>query len=306
MRRIKPIFLLLFFVAATTTSFALETGISFQLNNSTFNPTRDSNQSSFTNDYVSWGISLSADQQISDYFFASGGFFSDPILRNYAYAHVKYEETFFTIGIGPVLGFLNSPASILKPGLSTYVKIQAPGITYLDFRADSSLFGFFSPSNSFLDVEKDYYQEQSAVGIGYYVKNAICSINLSTRKYTERSGDFRVTDNLTEYYFKTEIFQKNRPFFINLVFKYKELTKTFNPVDTTITTDPVKHTMSSLALGTDVKVSLGTLFTVFAALESHLYTFNRDQLLTMSLLPPNYLFSFQMGTIVNLNELLEL
>jgi len=273
-------------------SFSLEIGAGFHIGNLGFTHERTSDQTGFDGSNYPWGLSLYGTQPIADNFILNSGFYMDPILRNTVYTIFTYRERFFSIGVGPFFGPFNSKTSLLKSGISTSVRIELPGVAFLSFRADSSIGGR-------LTQDGDYIQERSDASIGYYVRNAICSLNLLTRKYTQKTTSGEVIDSTIEYSFKTDIFQKNIPYKVLLTFGYRKTSKTFIENNAS-----VSHTLGSILVNTRIDVELTTFLKFIVDLENSIYTFGQDELLGISNPGPGgYLFNLNAGFSIDVDKL---
>ena len=221
-----------------------------------------------------WGGSIVVDQQVDEQVSFNLGFYSDSTLNYISYTLIRYSQQFFAITVGPFFGFFNSPNTLLKPGISTSVRADIPGIAFVSFRADSSIGGRLAESG-------DYLQERSDVSVGFYVRNAILSVNLLTKSYIYRTATQEIIDGETEYSFETDLFQKNVPFRILLSFAYQERTKSFIDVDDR--TNSSVHRLRSAVLGTELELQLTDWLLLEINLDSSLYSFGDagDELLSL-------------------------
>ncbi|MBN2049974.1 MAG: hypothetical protein JW760_05970 [Spirochaetales bacterium] len=292
----KRIFcVLLFFLILSVPAFTLDLSLLFNLGNLALPRDTQAGSSTFSGESFPWGFHLSGQQMASDNTGVDVSFLVDPVLRNISYTLFSYKADFFTIGVGPFFGFFNTPQTILKSGISTSFKVEIPGIIYVSFRADSSIGGG-------LETAGDYTQERNDVSFGYYVQNAICSLNLATRRYAMMDAAAgRVVDGLTEYSFKTDMFKKNVPYRIILTFSYQQRTKEF--ADSVIT-----HTLNSLVLGTELNMQVSKDLTLLALLDSTVYSFGfvdnagtRDLLVFSDTWPGLFLFNAKLGAKLHLD-----
>ena len=113
---------------------ALEVGALFHIGNLGFynnSGTWTSSDTTISGTKYPWGVSVFGNQKVNDTIKVDLGFYYDPILRNISYTRLSYTEEFFTIDVGPFFGFFNTPASVLKSGISTSFKLEFPGIIFL-------------------------------------------------------------------------------------------------------------------------------------------------------------------------------
>ncbi len=295
-KRNTLLFTLLLFFLLSFSLYSLDVGINFRIGNLAFRNDRTANDTTFNGTNYFYGLSLFTTASISDNFSFESGFFNDAILKNISYTIFNYRQKFITIGVGPFFGFFNSTSTILKSGISTSILLELPGIVFLRFRSDSTIGG------RLIEIG-DYIQERNNISAGYYVKNAICSLNLSSKKYIQKaSSTIETVDSLTEYSFKTEVFQKNMPYTIDIAFAYQTLKKEF--ITSTTTT---KHTLNSIILKTKLKFFIEEYLTLYTDLESSIYTFGEDALLGISNPGPGgYLFRLNTGVTLNLDKIVKL
>lgn len=277
-------------IFASSSAFALELGASFNIGNLAFDPNRASTDTSFAGTYFPWGISVDGTAQLADNLRLDSNFtYNDPLLRNIAYATVTYQGNYFSLGAGPLFGFFNSSTSPLNPGLSVVAQIQLPGVVFLSYRGDSTLAGALVQTG-------DYLQQSSELSLGYYVPNAIVSLNLLTEKYSMKTSAGNTIDQRTEYSLKADIFQKAIPYRVVLTFGYQTLAKTFVAGSTT-TIDQ----LGSLILGTRLELHPASRLTFIADLDSSIYSFGQKALVGLSNPGPlGYLFQLKTGVRISL------
>ncbi len=292
---LSTIFLAILLLPSGFQLWAIDIGGEFRIENLAFKPDRSQSDTTFSGNDLLYGFSVYATAQITDNFAFESGFFNDDILRNISYSIFNYREKFLNIGVGPFFGFFNATSTILKSGISTSIRLELPGIAFLHFRSDSTIGGRLIETG-------DYIQERNDIALGYYVKNAICSFNLGSKKFTQKSSQsLETVDSLTEYSFKTEIFEKNTPYTITLVFAYQSLGKSFIASGTT-----TKHTLDSIILKTDINIYITEYIQFYTNLESSIYTFGQDSLLGISNPGPGgYLFRSMTGIKMNLDRFIK-
>lgn len=291
----KSILVLLFLITVLIPATGMEISTLFHISNISFDKTDTTPVSSFSGTYYPWGISVFGNDEISDELSLQAGIFYDPILRRSTYTLFEYQHSFFRLGVGPFFGLFNTKETIMKSGISTSVRVEIPGLIFASLKADSSI------GSRFVKVG-DYIQEFNEISVGYYIPNAICSVNLTSKSFvTKQAAALEVDDSFTEYAFKVDIFQKNVAFRALLSFAYQTLTRTYLDTLGGTTTD---NTLNSLILGTDFTFQIADGFSLITNLESNIYSWGYDDGTALTLattLPGVFLFRLTTGFSVDLD-----
>lgn len=292
----KNVLWVLFLFTALGTLHALEVGGDFRIGNLALNQIKNPSVTTFNgNDFSSWGLSFYGSHNVTDSLRIDTGFFSDPILKNISYTLFSYTESILKLGVGPFFGFFNADLNtLLKSGISTNIKVELPGILFLDFRTDSSL-------ASRLVIEGDYIQERTDLSFGFYVPNAICYVNLFSKRFTQKVGAYEVLDSLNEYSFKTHLYQKMIPYRATINLAYQVLGKRF--INDPATTE---YLLNSIIVGTKLDIDLTSYLIMTIDMENSIYTFGQGELLgTSNPGPGSYAFRGSVGVKVNIDKLLQ-
>ena len=80
-------------------------------------------------------------------------------------------------------------------------------------------------TGNLLSEDGDYLQERNYLSVGFHVPNAICSVNILTRRFAEKTAIEEIADQITEYSFSADIYRKNVPFKIVLTFGLQDLSR---------------------------------------------------------------------------------
>ncbi len=262
----------IFFVCAVVATVACASASAFDIcfdawfGNIGFAADRASTDTSYPGAAYFWGGALYAAQPITEDIYFEGGYLLDPILRNVAYGLLSYTEKSLTIGVGPFMGVFNNSTMPLKPGISIVLKIELPGILYASLSSDNSLGGTLQQSG-------DYLQERNDIRFGFYVRNAICSLSMNTSKYSQLSGAVTVVDALNAYSFETDIFQKNVPYRLGILLSYQTLSKSYSTGGST-----VSNVLNSFIVGLRADFIFSDAFTLYAKLDSNVYSFGQEQI----------------------------
>ena len=291
----KSILVILFIITFLIPAAGMEISTLFHISDISFNKSDTAPVSDFSGTYYPWGISIFGSDEINDDMSLKVGVLYDPILRYTTYTLFEYQHSFFKLGVGPFFGLFNTNETILKSGISTSVRVELPGIMFASLKADSSI------GSRFVKVG-DYLQEFNEISVGYYIPNAICSLNLTSKTFVTKQGtNLEVNDSFTEYAFKVDIFQKNVAFRALLSFAYQTLTRTY--LDTAVP-QTNENTLNSLVLGTDFTFKIADGIDLMTNLESNIYSFgyNDDTALTLATtLPGSFLFRLTTGVSIDLD-----
>lgn len=291
----KLLLTFLFTVSSFYIVFGLEITTSITSGNLAFNQSSTAPVSTFSGKDFTWGMSVFGEEHITDNVVLKAGVHYDPVLRYTTNTLFEYQFSFFKLGVGPFFGVFNTPETIMKSGITSSVRIELPGIIFASLEADSSI------GARFVKVG-DYIQEKNMITVGYYIPNALCSLNLTTKSFVAKQGSaLEVDDSFTEYSFKVDIFQKNVTFKALLSFGYQTLSRTFLNTSTGTTTS---NTLNSLVFGTDFTFQITEGISIIANLESTIYSFGYENDSTPLTLPDSgieqYLFRITTGVTLTL------
>ncbi len=277
-------------LAALSAVGALEVTGTYRLENLAFKSDRKATDGFSGNEFpmgFSLGVSDMSRQDLS----MEAEYVYDAVLRNIVTGLVTYEGNLFSFGVGPFLGLLNTDQIWPKVGVASFFKVEWPGAAYAQLWLDNS-------SANRLADDGDYLQERNNISVGFYVPNAICSVNMLNKRFAEKTATAEITDTMTEYSFVADIYQKNVPFKIVLTFGLQRQSREFAEATATTT-----HTLYSIILGTRFDSHLSEGVAIMLDLQSSIYTFGQDDLLGISN-PGTYLFRALAGVTVDVNKLL--
>ncbi len=259
--------------------------------NITFDKDSEAVQTSLSGTDYYYGLSLFGTQDIDENIKLHAGFKYDPVLRYTTYTRIEFSRDFYQIAVGPFFGVFNSWNPIMKSGISTSIRFDYPGVAFAAFRSDSSIAARFTKSG-------DYMQEHNQISAGYYIPHAICSLNLTTKRYvTQQTESLEVDDSFTEYSFDVDIFQKNVPVRVLLSFAYQQLERIYS----TGATD-TSNKLNSLVFGTRFRIEVTPRFTLLTEIDSSVYSFGTagsDSLSIPSSGIGMYLFRAELGAEVS-------
>jgi hypothetical protein len=280
-------------VMAPTAALAIDVTATYRIENLAFDPDRKSTDNSFSGSDFPMGFSLGVSETSQQDLSMKAEYVHDAVLRNILTGLVTYRGNMFSFGVGPFVGFLNTDQLIPKVGVASSFTVEWPGAAFVQLWLDNS-------SANRLADEGDYLQERNNISLGFYVPNAICSVNLLNKRFSEMTALGEVTDSMTEYSFVADIYHKNVPFKIVVKFGLQSVTRDFD-----IAGPDATHTLNSIVLGTRFDMNVTESVAMTIDLDSSLYTWGQDDLIGISN-PGTYLFRAVAGVTVNASKLLGL
>lgn len=235
----------------------------------------------FPDDNWLYGARISASELIGDGIRLETSYETDPVLRHIVRSVIAYQAGLVKLSAGPIMGLFNTPETPLKAGISTGLRIDAPGIAFVSIRAESSLgAGLYS--------EGEYAQELGELSAGWYVRNAICSFTILTKTmYTKTDALDILGDSAKRYEFSVDIFRKGAPYRLFLAMGYEEFKRSYPTGD-------IDH-LGSIFLGGRLNAELSPTLALFAGLESAVYSFGLDDLTGRGPEPSAFLFKSSLG-----------
>ena len=287
------VFLIYLFTAVFPLT-SLEVGGNFRIENLSFRWDRAVDKSDFTGLNFPVGFSLNVSHQLEEKLTFKSEYVFDNILKNILTTLFTYRGDFFSFGVGPFLGFINTSQILPRIGIASIFKIEWPGVLFAELWLDNST------GNQLINAG-DYTQERNNISFGFYVRNAICTLNRLTKNFVQKTATAQIRDTITDYSFKTDIFMKNVPYRINISFGLQNLSKSFTENDTTTI-----HSLYSIIVGTEFFINLSDIVTINIDLDSSIYSFGANELLGVSNPgPAGYLFRVVTGVSVNISNILK-
>jgi len=266
---------------------AYEVGTEAQVSNLSLGSSTKASETTFKGDTLFYGGSAYAQVPLFDDVQFKGGLFYDPLLQYSVDTRVIYRKNFIQFSFGPYLGVFNSNSYLLKPGIHSGFRVDLPGYLFASLKSNSSI-------GANLYEEGDYQQSLSDLSIGFYVRNAICTAQIETKKFMKREKQGVVIQGRNRYAFITDVFQKNIPYRVQITMAYQELTKTFDYATTT------KLKLGSIILGSKLEFQPLPLFRVYADLETSVYNFPlEDSSTDVSL--DKFIYDVKLGIVFNID-----
>ena len=284
----------LLFLLAGVSVGALEAGATYRIESLAFENDRARTDTAFSGTVLPMGFSLYASEKLQEELTLNTEYAYDEVLRNILTGLVTYDGNLFSFGVGPFLGFFNTNQLWPKVGVASVFKIEWPGIAFVQLWLDNS-------TGNLLSEDGDYLQERNYLSVGFHVPNAICSVNILTRRFAEKTAIEEIADQITEYSFSADIYRKNVPFKIVLTFGLQDLSREWTDASGSTT-----HSMYSLFLGTRFDIEINDAWDLMFDVDSSIYSFGGDELLGISNPGPlgGYLFRAVAGVTVDVDRLI--
>lgn len=233
-----------------------------------------------------YGAKAAFTENLGDGFSLRAEYTTDAVLRHFVRGAVTYETGIASISAGPVLGVFNTAQSPLKAGIDIGFRLEAPGFAFFSVRADSSM-------GAGLAAVGDYSQEFSELAAGWYVRNAICSVALTTKRFTSvlPSGDYLV-DASSDYAFLVDVHKKGAPYRVLADLGYRTMTRNYP--------DATVDGLGSIVLGATLSVDITSSVSVIAGLDSGVYVFGTGAMAGRGPDPNAFIFSAELGVVLRL------
>jgi hypothetical protein len=139
----------------------------------------------------------------------------DPILLKRVIARAGYQTQYLAVHLGPLLGVLNGGKSGFFPGLTLSLEAVFPGMFFASFRVDSTI-GRRQWETG------DYIQEFVLARTGFWLPNAIISLEYSARVFSAKAVPRDYRNEWTRFDLSADVFKKNVPYriVINAGYEY--------------------------------------------------------------------------------------
>ena len=118
MKRTAIVRLILFLIIATN-AWTFEVGATFRIENLAFDRNRPKGETDFSGLDFPIGFSIFGSHQLQDNLRLEAEYIYDDILRNITSSLFIYRGNFYSFGVGPFVGFLNSSRILPKVGISS-------------------------------------------------------------------------------------------------------------------------------------------------------------------------------------------
>ena len=216
---IKKRYFLVFAVLLTGRLFALDLTViggvgNFSFDNSSENPI---GAGDFKGHYYPLGR-ITVTDQISDTFGYSATAERDPLLRNVLSCEMTINAGFFKLSVGPLFSLFNSWKTYIRPGVSTSLGLEFPGIFFINL-GGSATFGSI--------LENDYGLETSRIALGFWLPNLLSTLSLTTGKFNSFDSAY-IKDQLLRISYRADIHAKNVPFTVSIEMGYQSLKRSYD------------------------------------------------------------------------------
>jgi hypothetical protein len=208
---------------------------------------------------------------------------TDVVLRNVVRGIITYETGIVSISAGPMVGVFNSMEKPLKTGIDIGFRLELAGLAFFSATVESSM-GMATAGG--------YFQDLTELSAGWNVSNAICSLTMTTRQYTDILDSGSISNASTDYMFAVDVYRKGAPYRVLAELGYRAMTKTY--ADATI------DGLGAVVLGAQVSAQLNPVFSIIAGLDSGVYVFGLEELAGRGPAPESFMFQGSLGIVVHL------
>jgi len=206
-----------------------------------------------------WGVTSSLSQDLGSGIGFRGGIDIDPVLRWRAYSQMSFALDHLTVRFAPFLGTFNSTQTWFNPGMQASVKYIWPGFM--------SVGGGFLTTFAPVAKAGDYYLSDLNANVSALLENGIVTFRVEDKSATFRvNANLTTVDDVTKYWVDTEMFMKNFSLRGAILLGYQKTSRTY------IDSDEVIATLHSFLLGTRFSWDFGRGTSVFAQVESSLFS----------------------------------
>ena len=197
---------------------------------------------------------LNIKDQLTDTFGYTATMERDPLLRNTLSCEMTIDAGFLKLSVGPLFGMFNSWDTLIRPGVSTSLGLEFPGIFFLNLRGGAT-FG------------SEYSLETSCISLGFWLPNLLSTINLSANKYND--GPL-IQDELLRVSYRADIHAKNIPYTVSIEMGYQALTRGYSSSGEDI--------IRAVFLGFEADVNIKPNFTLILGSEIPVFIWGKDDL----------------------------
>jgi hypothetical protein len=197
----------------------------------------------------------------------NAGFERDAILRNRFFTNIAFRLGIINFEIGPFAGVFNSREKPIKPGISTVLGVEIPGILFLSVHGASTL-------GSSLRISGDYVQETASAALGFWVPHVECIFGVHAKGFTRQwDQDLLTRDEQIRYQFRGNIFSRSVPYSLRLDLGYQRLKRAYIAPGVN-----QEDELDSLFIGFEVLYRIGSRFRLFLGGEMPVYSWGKKPL----------------------------
>ncbi len=183
-------------------------------------------------------------------------FTKDPLMGFTLNGELSVKKYWYSISLGPALGILNESWTLIKPGLSSKIQVEWPGILF------AGIGGTIIPGG-LGDLKDNYSSSSSFLTIGFYLlpEHIRCYFTQVGKTYSSREkGETR---NYKSYIFYTDFYKKNSVFKLKTKLGYEILKKDAG------TKGCIE--MKNILIGIRTDFFIKNSFTLYLGLDSRIY-----------------------------------
>ena len=219
----KNKYFLVIIVLLTGKIFALDLTVIGGLGNFSFDTSSESAigaAGKFKGSFYPLGL-INIKDQITDTFGYIATAERDPLLRNVLSCEMIIDAGLLKLSAGPLFSVFNSRKTYIRPGVSTSLGVEFPGIFFVNLKGGAT-FGSIP--------ESEYGLETTCIAIGFWLPNLLNTISVTSVKFSE-FDTILIQDELFRASYRADMYAKNVPYTISLEMGYQSLKRSYNMTD---------------------------------------------------------------------------
>ena len=242
--------------------FALDLTIIGGAGNFSFDTSSESaiGDGTFKGSFYPLGL-ISIEDQITDTFGYTAKAQRDPVIRNVLSCEMTIDAGLLQLSVGPLFSVFNSRDTFIRPGVSTSLGVEFPGILFINFSGGATFGSSF---------ENDYGLETSRIALGFWLPNLLNTFSVTTSKFNEKLDSGFVQDELFRAAYRADIHAKNVPFTISIEMGYESLKRAYGSSD--------EDMIRAVFLGFETNITVKPHFVFILGAETPIFVWGKDPL----------------------------
>ncbi|MCL1928332.1 MAG: hypothetical protein FWG07_06030 [Treponema sp.] len=257
----KKKYLLITVVCLTSKLFALDLTVIGGLGNFSFNTSSENaiGTGQFKGSFYPLAI-VNVEDQLSDTFGYTATAERDPVLRNVVSCEMTINTGLLNLSVGPLFSLFNTGKTIIRPGVSTSLGVEFPGIFFINLKGGAT----FGSS-----MENDYGLETSSISLGFWIPNLLNTFSVTSSKFSE-FNTILIQDELFRASYRADIHAKNAPYMVSIEMGYQSLIRSYEML--------YEDTIRAVFLGFETNIILKPQFILIIGAEMPIFVWGKTPL----------------------------